>query len=1798
MVSGDNKQTWTHFSIVGSPRADEQKREECPQDEQKGDVPAEGDTPAKGKGPWSPQEVVSTLTRGLRPSRPAPPPRKGSADGPSEAESGISLLIIDDHSSDDGVFIMFLAEIQIPAVGELLCNLGLITRQSWEFEEQSVGGSSYRAPIIRCEAATYIVASLFSLSAPTSAANNDPAAAQGDSPPLPKSISVEIDAPAKGHLVPKRKKSKRGERVIWETHNVTLSRLPSFGFGIAVSGGRDNPHFSNGDTSIAISDVLKAGPAEGKLLINDRILSVNGISLENVDHATAISVLKDSGNSVNLVVRRKVVLPPNDEFEQQFKVTLTKKNKKDDYGIVLGCRLFVKEILPNSLAAEEGVIKEGDTIRKINNTPCEALSLTDARKFIDKAKDKLQLVVVKSTRWQKQQNQLNQQPQQNAFTDPVIVDYIPVRGPRSELPQKRDNVDPVYGSNTLPKGSSISPGGTVQPLKPFSFADLDRPATPVKSQQQQQQQALAPFENGPPRPPLPNVDRIAPNSDYAVPPALQNAGSYGYLPKNPDEMDVGIRRRPPREGSEARLISFKKERTGGVGIRVSGGNRTGIFVAKVGDNTPAAQQGLHEGDVILKVNDIDLRWKTREESVLLLLSLREQVSLLVQYRRDEYETLMSEGGTGDSFYIRTHFNYQDTEHGEMKFRNGDIFHVTDTLCGGVVGSWQAIRVDHNNQDTARKGIIPNHNRAEQLALAQNLDKDNTDTMSRDPRAGPRSGGSFFKKKARRAKSLNKDHWDDVIFGGAGRKNPNRKPRSANPVSKFPAYERVVLQDCSFIRPVVIFGPLSDVARDKLIRDFPEWFESPQAQNGRRDEGSRRSGIIKLGAIRSIIDKRRHAVLDVTPNAVDRLNYAQYAPICVYLRAESKNAVKELRQRWASQSSKSPRKLYEQAVKLEKNYHYLFGHTIALTNGESWYREMQKAIRFSQQQRVWMSEKQPEENLKDDFLFPMSHRLSYASSPDSDMESRPQSLYGEDDMVPGRGQRRLVRSSSDPSINTHDNVPGIPPYPAPPSYNRGYNQPQDPRNGYYEQRPRYEEEADPRYKPRSADQYYPSYYGDSLPRERTQSGGGYMPPANHSPHARANIDHYATLTPSERLRGQNNSTDHLDRDSVFIDYQKRRVTRLSAGEPQLQHPQDEPKNKWTQAKDIFNSLTRRKSKSEKHLDRPVLATPQPQRSNGGFEANGVAPQPATRSSISMHEVAPNHYSTLPLSRQRQEQSRDLTLPRGSNDEDLLLTVSPSPPNAFSDAPSSLQSTSWQTRPYEDLPMRGGGPPPPTQSMPHLAPPPPNDNTMDRRGHYPAHMQPDTSLYAYRVQVEPQQPNPADLQKRPMEHRLYNDNSSYSSDSYSKYTSNPANRHDDSKLQEKFGDMPGDRPSVPERTSSKLDPYRYTRSTANPSYKTASIDKNRLADLSAKYRYMRKPDEKAKVPPTVPLRQNHDDRIRSKSASNVYQEVRIDAPPQRDFDPRLSVGSAAPRSRYADSRNQDSDVNHNEPKRPNYEAFSSQPIRENSSSQFTPQQFSDSSVDRRDGPSPPISPQRPRSLCGFESYKKLVTPGFYGASKRTSIEVPCPVIPREAPPQLQLQSMPPQAVNGHPSWNDQSAFETYKKSSPTPSNDATPSETKQSSPPPPSPKETEDGKTVVATARGVFDSNGGVLESKETGVSIVIPKGAIPDGLQQEIYFKVCENNNMLPPLDKDKGETLLSPLVMCGPHGLKFQQPVELRLPHCASVNPDSWSFALKSSDSPSGSEPSQWQNMMLANLDGVSQGRVGKNSVSVLVDHF
>lgn len=70
-------------------------------------------------------------------------------------------------------------------------------------------------------------------------------------------------------------------------------------------------------------------------------------------------------------------------------------------------------------------------------------------------------------------------------------------------------------------------------------------------------------------------------------------------------------------------------------------------------------------------------------------------------------------------------------------------------------------------------------------------------------------------------------------------------------------------------------------------------------------------------------KDKHAVLDITPNAVDRLNYAQWYPIVVFLNPDTKQGIKNMRTRLCPESRKSARKLYERALKLRKNNHHLF-----------------------------------------------------------------------------------------------------------------------------------------------------------------------------------------------------------------------------------------------------------------------------------------------------------------------------------------------------------------------------------------------------------------------------------------------------------------------------------------------------------------------------------------------------------------------------------------------------------------------------------------------------------------------------------------------------------------------------------------------------------------------------------------------------------------------------------------------------------------------------------------------------------
>ena len=145
------------------------------------------------------------------------------------------------------------------------------------------------------------------------------------------------------------------------------------------------------------------------------MISANNVSLEGVDYATAVQVLRDSGQTVSLVVKRRVVLPPtvpppqttsaisqnqlplaaDKSQDQNIRVALARSKKKEDFGVVLGCKIYIKEITGRSVADKDGILEEGDLVSKINNTSLDGLTLKEARKIIETSKDKLELVVQK-----------------------------------------------------------------------------------------------------------------------------------------------------------------------------------------------------------------------------------------------------------------------------------------------------------------------------------------------------------------------------------------------------------------------------------------------------------------------------------------------------------------------------------------------------------------------------------------------------------------------------------------------------------------------------------------------------------------------------------------------------------------------------------------------------------------------------------------------------------------------------------------------------------------------------------------------------------------------------------------------------------------------------------------------------------------------------------------------------------------------------------------------------------------------------------------------------------------------------------------------------------------------------------------------------------------------------------------------------------------------------------------------------------------------------------------------------------
>ncbi|XP_014399075.1 PREDICTED: tight junction protein ZO-1 isoform X3 [Myotis brandtii] len=1743
------------------------------------------------------------------------------------------------------------------------------------------------------------------------------------------------------------------ETAIWEQHTVTLHRAPGFGFGIAISGGRDNPHFQSGETSIVISDVLKGGPAEGQLQENDRVAMVNGVSMDNVEHAFAVQQLRKSGKNAKITIRRKkkVQIPVSrpdpepvseneeDSYDEDVhdhrggrggtvsrrsekswardrsasrerslsprsdrrsvassqparptKVTLVKSRKNEEYGLRLASHIFVKEISQDSLAARDGNIQEGDVVLKINGTVTENMSLTDAKTLIERSKGKLKMVVQRDERATllnvpdlsdsihsanaSERDDISEIHSLASDHSGRSHDRAP-RHSRSRSPDQRSEPSdhsrhspqqPSNGSHRSREEERASKPGTVSP--PVKHADDRAPKAVEEVPVERNEKAAATLPE--PKPVYAQVGQ--PDVDLPVSP------SDGVLPNSTHE--DGILR------PSMKLVKFRKGDS--VGLRLAGGNDVGIFVAGVLEDSPAAKEGLEEGDQILRVNNVDFTNIIREEAVLFLLDLPrgEEVTILAQQKKDVYRRIV-ESDVGDSFYIRTHFEYEKESPYGLSFNKGEVFRVVDTLYNGKLGSWLAIRIGKNHKEVER-GIIPNKNRAEQLASVQY-------TL---PKTAGGDRADFWRFRGLRSSKRNL--------------RKSREDLSAQPVqTKFPAYERVVLREAGFLRPVTIFGPIADVAREKLAREEPDIYQIAKSEP--RDAGTdqRSSGIIRLHTIKQIIDQDKHALLDVTPNAVDRLNYAQWYPIVVFLNPDSKQGVKTMRMRLCPESRKSARKLYERSHKLRKNNHHLFTTTINLNSmNDGWYGALKEAIQQQQNQLVWVSEGKADGATSDD-LDLHDDRLSYLSAPGSEYsmystDSRHTSDYEDTDTEGGA----YTDQELDETLN--DEV-GTPPESA---ITRSSEPVREDSSGMH-----HENQTFPPYSPQAQPQPVhrldsPGLKTASQQKADASSPGPYLspetnpapptsavnhsvkfthvrleapaPPASHSPPAdslpapRAEAAHSLLRDHGAAL------PSHVDPPQVYrkdpypedIIRQNHVVKQPAGGHPALR-PDRDPKPSYEphapyvekQASRDLEQPTYRYDSSgyadpfSRHMDhrlryeeripayeehwsyyedkQPYQPRPSDSQHPRDLDSRQHPEEPSERGYFPrFEEPAPLPYDSRPC---YDQPPRTSTLrheePQAPGYEVHGRYRPEAPPPAGPQAPESKQCYEQYPRSYEQVPAQGftskagryeplhgaalvpplvpasqhkpDVPPPSTKPLP--APPAPaeeedpamkpqsvltrvkmfenkrsasleNRKDENHAGFKPPEaaskppgapiVGPKATLQSqfsehdktlYRV-PEPQKPQP-----KPPEDIVRSNH--YDPEEDEEYYRKQLSYFDRRSFENKpsahipAGHLPEPAKPAHSQHPPGLSSYSSKFLGSYPSYgylkRSVKWGKSIDADAFGDKRY----DSVQATPPPPPLPSQYSQPPQPSSSSSLHAHakgahgegnsvslefqnslVSKPEPPPSQNKPvtfrTMIREDPAPSTFYPQKSFPDkAPVNGTEqPQKtvaPAYNRFTPKPYTSSArpfERKFESPKFSHNLLPSETAHKPDVSSKVPTSP---KTLVKAQPPEFDSGVETFSIHTEKPRY------HVNNLSTRPRAVPGSPSAVEED-------------ND-------------------EDGHTVVATARGVFSSNGGVLSSIETGVSIIIPQGAIPEGVEQEIYFKVCRDNSILPPLDKEKGETLLSPLVMCGPHGLKFLKPVELRLPHCASMTPDG--------------DPKTWQNKC---LPGDPNYLVGANCVSVLIDHF
>ncbi|XP_045573266.1 disks large homolog 2 isoform X6 [Salmo salar] len=766
-----------------------------------------------------------------------------------------------------------------------------------------------------------------------------------------------------------------GTEIEYEFEEITLERGNS-GLGFSIAGGTDNPHIGD-DPGIFITKIIPGGAAaeDGRLRVNDCILRVNDADVSEVSHSKAVEALKVAGSIVRLYVRRRRPM-----LETVIEIKLIKGPKGLGFSIAGGVgnqhipgdnSIFVTKIIDGGAAQKDQRLQVGDRLLMVNNYTLEEVSHEEAVAILKNTSDVVYLKVGK--------------PTSVYLSDP----YGPPDITHSFSPAMENHISSVGNNGTLEYKCTlppmpISPGRysplpkhllgeeDINRLDGFSFlrnASIDDgEAHRFESQH---------FQLRPPEPVYSTVNK-APSPHHYSPVECDKSLLHsipfphyhlGLLP------DFEITRDPRR-------MVLHKGSTG-LGFNIVGGeDGEGIFVSFILAGGPADLSGeLRRGDQILSVNGIDLRGATHEQAAAALKGAGQTVTIIAQYRPEEYgrfeakihdlrEQMMNHSmssGSGSlrtnqkrSLYVRALFDYEKAKDSGLpsqglSFRYGDILHVINASDDEW---WQARRVTPDG-DSEEMGVIPSKRRVERKERARlKTVKFNAKPGTIDSKGDiPGIGDDGYGTKTLRSQ-------EDMIL----------------------SYEPVIRQEINYARPVIILGPMKDRINDDLISEFPDKFGScvPHTTRSRRDyevdgrdyhfvmsreqmeQDIQEHKFIEAGqyndnlygtsvqSVKYVAERGKHCILDVSGNAIKRLQVAQLYPIAIFIKPRSIDSLMEMNKRLTEEQA---RKTFDRAMKLEQEFGEFFTALVQGDTLEDIYNHCKMVIEEHSGPYIWIPSKE-------------------------------------------------------------------------------------------------------------------------------------------------------------------------------------------------------------------------------------------------------------------------------------------------------------------------------------------------------------------------------------------------------------------------------------------------------------------------------------------------------------------------------------------------------------------------------------------------------------------------------------------------------------------------------------------------------------------------------------------------------------------------------------------------------------------------------------------------------------------------